>query len=131
MPNTDLRSCAQVIRPGPCRVETRDDSGDTVFMAHTKGDIVITHNQTNACVDADRYGGPLDFVSTMQEVTVLIPFAQKDLESLKNSIQTFKEQKGPAMLIVNVKKGARKDLSKPPFLQNNHKENLMNSLLKN
>ena len=55
----------------------------------------------------------------------------KDLDSLTKAIKSLKVKKGPSMLIIKVKKGARKDLGRPSIPPKEHKERFMKYLKEN
>jgi phosphonopyruvate decarboxylase len=54
-----------------------------------------------------------------------------DLDCLSKSIKELKEKKGPSMLVINVKKGARKDLGRPSLSPKEHKERFMKYIKEN
>ena len=55
----------------------------------------------------------------------------EDLDSLNKAIKSSKLKKGPSMLIIKVKKGARKDLGRPSMPPREHKEKFMRYLKEN
>ncbi len=53
----------------------------------------------------------------------------QNLDDLEQEFKSFKKMKGPVMLIVKIRKGARKDLSRPPMHPRDHKKHFMKYIM--
>ena len=71
------------IKLGPCKVEFGEGQ-DKIVLESTQGGVVLTYEETSRIVNIDQYGTtPAKEIITGRTATIAVPFAEKDLDILK------------------------------------------------
>jgi len=71
----------------------------------------------------------VDFVKVALSCNYKFGKTVKNKEELEKTLQNLKNKKGPALVVINVKKGARKELGRPTMVPIEHKKNFMKYLV--